>query len=210
MPGSPQHHAHQPKTADTHDSSAPSRQHGPCASHLPLCTSNSNQPRAPLPQAEMSSSCDASKEDTTPRRVRHTSSTDRVFTQAPNATIAWCHAMVPTTGKNDAQRAPPPSPLTSSAKAFTRISTKPVARSQPWQEHTPPFFRNLSARRARHSSKPNLRATGKHLHNPPSLPPWRRRHNIVDEEDEDSANQLTSASVTRMQHTPGSIHSRSL
>jgi hypothetical protein len=62
-------------------------------------TPTNQEPHAPLPQAEMNSSCDASKEDTTPRRVRHTSSTDRVFTQAPNATIAWCHAMVPTTGR---------------------------------------------------------------------------------------------------------------
>jgi hypothetical protein len=74
--------------------------------------------------------------------------------------------MVPPAGKNDDQRATPPSPPTLSVKTFARISTKPDARSQPGQKHAPPSFSNVKARRARHSLQPHLGATGKHLHNP--------------------------------------------
>jgi hypothetical protein len=74
----------------------------------------------------------------------------------------------------------------------------------------PPFFCNISARRARHIQKPHFGAIDKHLYNPTAPPPWRCWHSIVYDEDGGNANQLTSASVTRTQHAPSSIHSRPL
>jgi hypothetical protein len=67
-----------------------------------------------------------------PRRARHhrcrrhTSPTDKVFTTSSNGATVWCPAMVPPAGKNDAPWAPPPSPLTTSVKAFARMSTSPI------------------------------------------------------------------------------------
>jgi hypothetical protein len=51
-PRSPLHHVHQPKSVGTHDSSAPPRQHRPCAPLMSLRLSNiTNQPPPPLPQS---------------------------------------------------------------------------------------------------------------------------------------------------------------
>jgi hypothetical protein len=145
-----------PRLPTPHGPYAPPHQHGSCAPLLPLRTSNStDEPTVPLPQAEMSPRCDASKEDT------HRTSNDE---QGFHPKLSVLQSLVPYNGAPSEEKRRP--------KGAATITTDIVSEGfrpelAPSQLHAPSHGRSTLPNapatplpeEARHSPKPHLGAT---------------------------------------------------